>query len=145
MPPYQIQPCIPSDIPRIFEVISLAFAHDHEYFDAIFPYHNTPKGREIGSERMLQIHHGDPNGTFIKAVDTETDEIVGAAKWNMYKAGQIPPQPEIAGEYWENEEDKEFAQALFRGFFTPRQKVIEATDGNLAGTSSHHFRKFTRF
>ena len=133
MPSFKIQTCTEEDIPRIFEIISCAFAHDHEYFDAIFPYHDTAEGRKIGSERMLQIFHGDPNGTFIKAIDVETDTIVGAAKWNIYTAGEVPPQPELGGEYWESQEDKEFAQALFRGFFAPRQKVIEATNAKLVG------------
>jgi len=74
-------------------MVSTAFAHDHEYVDAISPAHTTPAGRKIGSERMLRIFHGDPKGTFIKVVDFESGKIVAAAKWNMYRAGRVPPQP----------------------------------------------------
>jgi hypothetical protein len=133
MPSFEVQSCDEAEISRVFEIISLAFANDHEYFDAIFPAHDTPEGRKVGTERMLQIFHGDPFGNFLKAVDTKTGKIVGAAKWNVYKDGEIPPQPVLDGNYWDNEEDKEFAQALFRGFFEPRQRVIEETNGNLVG------------
>ncbi|KAF2626942.1 hypothetical protein BU25DRAFT_491853 [Macroventuria anomochaeta] len=131
MPSFEVQRCTEADIPRVFEIVSLSFANDHEYVDAVFPAHGTPEGRKIGSERMLQMFHGDPNGNFMKVVDKDSGKIVAAAKWNVYKAGEIPPQPEIDGDYWENEEDKEFAQRLFHGFFAPRQKVIEETNGNL--------------
>ena len=51
----------------------------------------------------------------------------------MYKDGEVPHQPALDGNYWGNEEDKEFAQVLFQAFFTPRQRVIEETNGNLVG------------
>ncbi|KAF2996520.1 hypothetical protein E8E13_006175 [Curvularia kusanoi] len=99
--------------------------------DAIFPSHDTPEGRSIGAERMLQMFHGDSYGHFVKVVEADTRTIVGAAKWNIYEKGIIPPQPELNGDYWQSEDDKEFAQALFHEFFAPRQKVIERTNGNL--------------
>ncbi|KAJ4989177.1 hypothetical protein SVAN01_05256 [Stagonosporopsis vannaccii] len=117
MPSFEVLPCTEADIPRVFEIVSLAFAHDHEYVDAIFPAHTTPLGRKIGSERMLQMFHGDSNGHFMKVVDRESGKIVAAAKWNIYKAGEVQPQSQMGGEYWESEEDK--------------QRVLEETDGNL--------------
>jgi hypothetical protein len=133
MPSFAIERCAEADMPRVFELVSLAFANDHEYVDAVFPAHNTPAGRKAGSERMLQLFHGDPYGNIIKCVDNETGTIVAAAKWNFYNGGDIPAQPAIDGDYWENEEDKEFAQALFQSFFAPRQRVIEETGARLAG------------
>jgi hypothetical protein len=123
MPSFQVQPCTEADIPRVFEIISLAFDHDHEYMDSIFPAHDALEGRSVGAERILQIFHGDPYGHFMKVVDTDTGIVAGAAKWNIYEKGVIPPQPAIDGNYWKSEEDKEFAQALFQGFFAPRQKI----------------------
>lgn len=133
MPSFEVHPCTEADIPRVFEIISLAFGHDHEYMDAIFPAHDTPEGRRAGSERMLQIFHGDPYGHFMKVVETDTGIVAGAAKWNIYKSGEVPPQPAIGGDYWESGVDKEFAQALFHGFFALRQGVIEETNGSLVG------------
>jgi GNAT superfamily N-acetyltransferase len=136
MPSFEVQPCTEADIPRVFEIISLAFANDHEYMDAIFPAHGTPEGRRAGSERMLQIFQGDPYGNFTKVIDKDTGKIAGAAKWNLYKNGEVPPQPAIGGDYWDSEDDKEFAQALFHNFFAMRQKVIQETNGNLVGMST---------
>ena len=133
MPSFEVQRCTEADMSRVFEIVSLAFANDHEYVDAVFPAHDTPEGRKIGSKRMLEIFRGDPYGNFVKVVHNDTGVIVAAAKWNVYKGGEIPPQPEIDGDYWENEEEKEFAQLLFRAFFVPRQKVIEETNGHLVG------------
>jgi hypothetical protein len=137
MPSFEVQRCTADDIPRVFEIISLAFAHDHEYMDAVFPAHDTPEGRRAGTERLLQLFHGDPYGNILKVVDTETGKIVASAKWNLYNGGPIPPQPEIDGDYWKNEEDKEFAQCLFHAFFSPRQRVIEETGARLAGMLYH--------
>jgi hypothetical protein len=133
MPSFEVQRCTEADIPRVFEIVSLAFANDHEYVDAVFPAHNTTAGRKAGSERMLQLFHGDPYGNIIKCVDTETGTIVAAAKWNLYNGGNVPAQPAIDGDYWENAEEKEFAQAIFHSFFAPRQRVIEETGAHLAG------------
>ena len=141
MPSFQVQRCTEADIPRVFEIVSLAFANDHEYVDAVFPAHGTPEGRDAGSERMLQMFHNDPYGNFLKVVDHDTGIIVAAAKWNVYKGGEIPPQPEIDGGYWANEQEKEFAQALFRAFFAPRQKAIEETNGKLVGMLSCRLRR----
>jgi hypothetical protein len=110
MPSFQVQPCTEADIPRVFEIISLAFDHDHEYMDSIFPAHDALEGRSVGAERILQIFHGDPYGHFMKVVDTDTGIVAGAAKWNIYEKGVIPPQPAIDGNYWKSEEDKEFAE-----------------------------------
>ncbi|KAH6637982.1 hypothetical protein C7974DRAFT_411436 [Boeremia exigua] len=113
MSSFEVQPCIEADIPCVFEIVSLALAHDHEYIDAVFPAHATLSSRKIGAERMLQMFHRDPNGHFMKV------------------GGEVPPQPEIDGDYWSSGEEKEFAQALFHAFFAPRQKVIEETNGRL--------------
>lgn len=134
MPSFEVHLCTEADIPRVFEIVSLAFGHDHEYMAAIFPAHDTTKGRRAGSERMLQIFHGDPYGYFTKVVKTDTGIMVGAAKWNIYKSGEVPPQPGIGGDYRESGEDKDFAQALFHEFFALRQGIIEETNGSLVGT-----------
>lgn len=136
MPKFEIQPCTEEDIPRFFDIISDAFAHDHEYCDAVFHKHDTPEGRKSGTQLMTHIYHNDPVGHFVKAVETETGKIVGAAKWNIYKAGEVPPQAELGGPFWPNEEEEEFAKAIFHSFFAPRQKVLEELNGRLVGKLS---------
>jgi hypothetical protein len=145
MPNFQVQPCTEEDIPRVFEIVSDAFGHDHEYVDAVFYQHDTPEGRKRGAEQMLHTFRHDPYGHFIKVVDTDTGKIVGAAKWNLYKAGEVPPQPALAGplyeSYWPSEEEEEFAKAIFHSFFAPRQKVLEENNGRLVGRLGKLFAK----
>jgi len=52
MPSFEVQPCTEADVPRVFEIISLAFGYDHEYMDAIFPAHDTPEGRIRRRQRL---------------------------------------------------------------------------------------------
>jgi len=133
MPNFEIHRCTEEDIPRVFELVSLSFGHDHEYMDAIFPHHDTPAGRKAGSERLLKSFHEDTHGIFLKLVDTESGAIAAAAKWNIYNGGPVPPQPELDGDYWTTEDDKEFAKGMFKEFFTARQGLIKETKAHLAG------------
>ncbi|KAJ0323940.1 hypothetical protein COL5a_008056 [Colletotrichum fioriniae] len=127
----EVQQCTEEDIPRVFEIVSLAFANDHEFVDAVFPAHSSPEGRKLGSSRMLAMFRGDPYSVFLKCIDTDTGKMVAAAKWNIYKGGPVPPSPELSGDYWKNDEEKRFAQALFRGFLAPRQRAIEDSGARL--------------
>ncbi|KAK7448610.1 hypothetical protein Landi51_06286 [Colletotrichum acutatum] len=127
----EVRRCTENDIPRVFEIVSLAFANDHKFVDAVFPEHSTSEGRKLGSERMLAMFHGDPYSIFLKCIDTNTGQIVAAAKWNVYKGGPLPPPPELGGDYWKNDEEKRFAQAIFRGFLAPRQRAIEESGARL--------------
>lgn len=128
-------------MPRVFEILSLAFANEHEYVDCCWQNHDTPAGRKAGGKRMLELMRGDPNGHIMKVVDLDdpnnSGRAVAAAKWNFYKAGEVPPQPIMGGDWWDTEENKEFAIAMFHGFFAPRQRVLEETNGNLVGISHH--------
>jgi hypothetical protein len=133
MPNMEIQPCIEEDIPRVFDIISDAFAHDHEYMEAVFHKHETSEGRKKGTEQLLKIYRHDPNGHFLKCVDKDIGKMIGAAKWNIYKAGEVPPQPKLGGPYWPDEEEEDFAKAIFHAFFAPRQKILEENNGRLVG------------
>jgi hypothetical protein len=135
MPNFEVLPCNEDDIPRFVEIISEAFSNDHEYVDAVFYNHKTAEGRKNAADMMLARYRHDPNGHYIKVVDTDTSEIIGAAKWNIYKAGEVPPAPQLSGPYWPNEEEEEFAKAIFDGFFAPRQKVLQENNGRLVGKS----------
>jgi hypothetical protein len=57
--------------------------------------------------------------------------MIGAAKWNIYKAEEVPPQPQLGGPHWPNEEEEEFVKTIFHAFFAPRQKILEENNGRL--------------
>lgn len=118
-------------MPRFFEIVSLAFGHEHEYIDSVFPDHDTPAGRAAGAERMLAIMRGDPNAVFLKVVDDENN-MIAAAKWNIYD-DVVPAAPKLAGDFWRNGDEKEFASYMFDGYLVPRFKDIKESGGNLAG------------
>jgi len=126
----QLSPCTDPDFHRLFTIISNSFSHDHAYIDATFPSHATPTGTSIGAQRFLEMSRADPNTIFLKVVDTSTDTIVGVAKWNIYK-NTIPEEVELEGDYWESDEDKEYAQLLFREFLIPRRDWVRKMEGNL--------------
>ncbi|KAF2011968.1 hypothetical protein BU24DRAFT_435427 [Aaosphaeria arxii CBS 175.79] len=120
MPNFEVQRCNEADMPRFFEILSLAFANDHEYVDS------------AGSERTLQLFHGDLYVNFLKVIDKDTGKMIAAAKWNLYEGGGVPPQPKLDGNYWENKEEKEFTQYMFHAFFASRQVEIEESGACLA-------------
>ena len=58
--------CEDGDMHRFFSIISDGFKSEHEYFNVVFPGHETPEGRKIGGERMLDIKKKDPNTVFLE-------------------------------------------------------------------------------
>ncbi|KAF2462809.1 acyl-CoA N-acyltransferase [Lindgomyces ingoldianus] len=128
--PFTVEKCTEADLPRFFEIVSLAFRHDHEYIDSVFPDHDTPAGREAGAERMLATMKADINAIFLKVVNDER-KIIAAAKWNIYD-GVVPPKPELTGDYWKDGDEKEFAKHMFDGYLVPRCQDIKDSRGNLA-------------
>ena len=120
---------------RAFGIIAAAFGHN-PYMDGLYPAHNTPQGRSAGGERMLAFKKNDPDTYFLKATDTESEEIVGIAKWNIYN-GTIPEEVGLDGEYWETEEDKEYANCLWAAYLVPRRNAIKGTKGHLVCESSN--------
>ena len=125
----KVEPCEDKDMERAFTIVSLAFGHEHSYIDAVYPNHDTPSGRRIGGERMLAFKKSDPNTHFIKVVD-ETGHIVAMGKWNVYD-GVIPEEQDVDGDFWKSEDDKEYAQYLYREYLRPRRKAIKKSDGHL--------------
>ncbi|KUJ14247.1 uncharacterized protein LY89DRAFT_708670 [Mollisia scopiformis] len=126
----KLEVCGDADMTRTFAIMSEAFGHEHPYIDAAFPEHDTPAGRASGGNRMLAIKHADPNTTFLKVTDIDTGLMIAQAKWNIYK-NTIPPELDLDGDFWENDEEKEYAQLLCREYLIPRRRAIKASGGNL--------------
>ena len=125
--PLKIESCRDEDMARAFAIISTAFG-SNPYMDGLYPGHDTAQGRKTGGERLLSFKKNDPNTHFLKAVDTETSDIVGVAKWNIYN-GVIPDEVGLDGDYWPMEEDKEYANCLWASYLKPRRKSIKDTQG----------------
>lgn len=72
-----------SDIDRLMEVQFAAMAQE-PYHHVLFPGPNTPSARAQAGARTLQDWRGDPSEKVLKVVDSESGEIVGFGKWNVY-------------------------------------------------------------
>ena len=129
----QLQEATDADMYRIFEICSLAFDRNEPFWDACWPQHWTPSGRQQGAERFTYIKNTDPNTTYVKAFDPSSGKLWGMAKWNIYD-NHIPDfdKPDgDQGDYWDNTDDKEFSEALSKEFFKDRNAAITRTGGNL--------------
>ncbi|KAL8651851.1 MAG: hypothetical protein Q9210_003025 [Variospora velana] len=126
----KLEICGDNDMQRTFEILSSAFGHEHPYIDAVFPSHATASGRKIGGDRLLAIKHSDPKTTFLKVTDTDTGEMIAQAKWNIYN-GEVPDDVELDGDFWAGQDEKEYAQYLFREYLGPRRAAIKAYGGHL--------------
>ena len=120
---------------RIFTIVSLGFGIEHEYFNQVFPAHTTPFGRQAGGNRLRFLKNGgDHFATFLKVTDDATGEIIGPAKWNIYKDGTAPDERGLGTEeYWGTQEEARYADALFRGYLVPRREKIQESRGNVVG------------
>lgn len=115
---------------RAFELLSEAFGHEHPYVEYVFPAHATPHGRRTGAERLLEWRKGDPLAINIKAVDDVSGKMVGHAKWIIPK-GVVPPEFELGGDYWETEDQKEYAAWIYSQYLVPRRKAFKEYGGNV--------------
>ena len=125
---FTVEECTDADMARMFELVSVAFGHEHEYVEAVFPDHDTPAGRAAGSERMLAMK-ADPTATFIKVID-EDGKMIAGAKWNVFD-GEVPPEYVLEGDYWKSQEEKDYANHMFAAYLVPRRKAIKDSAGNL--------------
>jgi hypothetical protein len=57
---------------------------------------------------MKRIKNSDPNTTYLKAVDMNTNEIVGMAKWNIWREDTIKDsqKADTKGSFWATPEDE---------------------------------------
>ena len=123
--------CEDGDIQRFFDIVSDAFGTEHEYFNKLFPKHETPEGRPPGGKRMLAMKKADPDFHFLKVTDPATKEIIGVAKWNIYD-GVIPEEGGLGTtEFWDNEEEARYADHLLRQYLIERRKKIKESGGHL--------------
>lgn len=105
-----------------------------QFWDLLYPNHWTPEGRQIGAERMRLIKNSDRFTTFVKAVDDQTGEILGMAKWQIYD-NALPSEDDkvegSVGDYWSDPEDKAYFLAMVPLFVSERNAEMQRTKGNL--------------
>lgn len=119
-------------MPRAFEIISLAFGHDHAYVEALWPDHDTPSGNAAGAERLLFAQQNQPWARFCKAVDIKTGEFVGFAKWDFYE-GVIPDVPtHMPEKYYVDKDENDYADYMWNAFTRRRWDAVRESGGKIA-------------
>ena len=105
-------------------------AEQSQFVNAVYPHNMTKEGQEKHCQTLLFVKSIDPSQRWLKATDNATGDIVGVAQWNVYD-GPKPPEIELDGPdgIWDTQDDKEWAQALFRAFMEYRRKVIREATG----------------
>jgi len=76
------------------------------------------------TERQLRWHRGDPTSHWIKAVDSETGKIAGAACWHIYETNPYGVQSEEECTWYPKGESRKMANSLMGQFLTPRMKYM---------------------
>jgi hypothetical protein len=100
-----------------------------EFVNAVWPGGFTKEGQEMSTSRFLFLKKTDSTSQWIKVTDTDTDEIIGVAQWNVYE-GQKPPEMIVDGppETWPSETEKEYARELFKSYMQKRWVYIREND-----------------
>ncbi|KAL8818295.1 MAG: hypothetical protein Q9191_007974 [Dirinaria sp. TL-2023a] len=119
--------CSAQDFHRVFSLASDAFGYDTAYHNALYPNHYSDAGRLAGAERFRHISNTDFKNRFTKATDTATGEIIGFARWIIFASGER--EPELSGDFWETQDEKNYAACLYEGFLRPRRETVDAVRG----------------
>jgi hypothetical protein len=48
--------------------------------------------------------------------------------------GEVPPEYKLEGNYWKDQEEKDYGNDLFAAYLAPRRKAIRDSGGNLVCT-----------
>ena len=126
-----VELCSDGDMDRVFHIVSDTFKHDEPYIDAVYPKHDTPAGHIQGRNRMLEQKRTDSTVWCIKATDTRTGKIIGQANWLCIEDKRVKDR--LEGDYWDNEDEKEFAQHLYSQFAVCRRKAVQSASGPVWG------------
>lgn len=98
--PLILAPATEGDIERIIEVMYAAFATDA--WDRIMvPHIPAPNARSHTIERYQRQMRSDPTVSIMKVVDTDLEQIIAFASWNIYKCER--PESE-----WKHEPKREW-------------------------------------
>ncbi|KAI4248615.1 MAG: hypothetical protein L6R42_009231 [Xanthoria sp. 1 TBL-2021] len=124
----------PTDIPTIVSIISTTFAHTAPLVDAIYPHHDTPHGSAAAIASLTHEFNTNSSARFLKAVDTETGEVVGQANWLVVN-GREGEREEKEGERglgegpWDSPEEREFAELLYGSLLAQRNEFMGRMGG----------------
>ena len=121
--PLRITHASESDIDRLMEVQFAAMAYD-PFHHVLFPGPNTPMARAQAGARTLHDWRNDPSENVLQVIDTESGEIIGFGKWNVY-ASERPEsawKQHLKVDWTEDPTLKEAAETFLHEILGLRQK-----------------------
>lgn len=89
--PLEVQPAVDDDAPRLAEIENLAYK-DNPLSPILFP---GPFPEDILTKRaegLVQNKNKDPQVRWAKVVDTDTNEVIGWAQWEIVDGPKIVQQ-----------------------------------------------------
>ena len=122
--PLTIEKAQEADIPRLLDIMYTAF-HDDPWNRIMFLHTPPPEKRGVSTARWRNEISVDPQISFIKAVDTDINEIVAFARWHVYRTER--PESEWKGtepRSWDEGTNVEAANEFFNKVHEKREKVM---------------------
>ncbi len=122
--PLVLDKAVETDIDRMVEVMYAALSED-PWDRIMIPKTPGPKQRTNSVERWTKEMLTNTSSLIMKVVDTDLDEIIAFARWDMYKSER--PESE-----WKKQETREWdegtnvkaANAFMFGIIEKRQRVM---------------------
>ena len=116
---------LPGDIPSLVNTCWQAFSNPHQrHFDVFNPVHGTgPNARteamNSAIERTKRRNENDDTEHWQKVIDTDTDEIVGAALWNFYASNPYEDYTPMDVYWWPKGPKRDYVNELMRQYDVP--------------------------
>ncbi|KAF2182069.1 hypothetical protein K469DRAFT_587722 [Zopfia rhizophila CBS 207.26] len=123
----RVDPASDEDLKRLIPVIFDAYGGHNPYLNAAFPRNLTKEGQEKALQRVLDMQVSNETSQWEKVTDTATGEIIGGAMWLIYQKekSEIHELDGPSGT-WENETEKEYAQALYNSYVREERAFWES-------------------
>lgn len=129
-----LKPCVDEDMDQVFDLLSSAFGPNDPYMATVYPNHEDLAKRAHRGKRMLATERGRAKSTYIKAIDEETGDIVGMAKW-LVAVNVLMEAERLEGDFWADEDSKELARFVSTSVRHLRYKRLMERQGYLVRSS----------
>jgi hypothetical protein len=119
-----------ADFGELVEVEFVSFENPPNAFRNLFyPILGTgPDARQIAineaAARILHSHESTPGSHWVKAVDTQSGRLIGAALWIFFESDPYTERPLPEATWWPEGQGREFTTRWWRELMKPRIKFM---------------------
>lgn len=107
---YTIEPARPEDLTEVISAIFRAHRGKNHWLNNAYPDNLTAEGQKKALDKILSFTNTFEASKWVKATDTATGEIVGAAIWGIFLTRK--PNHESPQERKKTSEREEYVRAL---------------------------------